>query len=625
MPEKRTFENLTFGALDKSGREAVYDLFNKQYQSGKKLSLDATAIFYKAGSLSLAIDYYGGKLNKINPASFKFLNDNQRKALLQELMFSFYIFSEQYSLDEAMGLRENLKDRAAQIQLCAALINDLRKSANHLKTPANVVENAVDDSEKCVKYLGLTLINPVISDKMFEICSGKVSPYKQFNNACKIKAVKDAMTEVNFLRLYWVWGGNFLTTIISLLPDEFANKKQAESMVSAPAKVTGYMSWILYYARFGINLSLLLRHTLKGPWMSKAEAKIPFEDRFKTQWQQRKFSLLNDSIWGVANMACFYWLVGSGFLGYIGNVVTTILLVMDIYLNAWQLVENSTKHNADIETYNKDIEIIRGKIADEKNHESKKILALQLDELLKAKKHCEFEWQHKKNGLVNDLVYASALIVAFTIMCSLLFPPLAAAPVASLILSVIGASLTFMFTVTYSAIQGNFDIVKSKTSQESRKEECFALLERFNTSKDDMEKKQLYLEMKQLLAEHDYQKEIISSQKMKLLRSVFIDALIPPLLFVSFVFMPLGIGLAVTAAGLALAVISNIILKKLEPKAYELPKFDDREYEKFASAPEESIEAVIKKKGASGFFAKKDVGKTDELPKPDGNLAFGND
>ena len=625
MPEERTLESVTFGALDKSARDAVYDLFNKQYQAGKKLSLDPNTIFPKAGSLSLAIDYCGDKLNKINPASFKFLNRNQRKALLQELMFSFYIFSEQYILDEALDLREKLKERAAQIKLCASLINDLRKSANHLKTPSTVVENAVDDSEKCVKYLGLTLVAPVIADKMFEICSGEVSPYKEFKNASKTKAIKDAMTDINGLRLYWVWGGNFLTTIISLLPEQFANKQQAQSVISAPAKVTGYMSWILYYARFGINLSLLLRHTLNGPWMSKAEAKIPIEERFKTQWQQRKFALLNDSIWGVANMACFYWLVGAGCLGYLGNVVTTVLLIMDIGLSYWRLAEESTEHNADIERYNKDIDIIRGKISDEKNHESKKILALQLEALLKAKARCEFEWQNKKNGLVNDLVYASALIIAFTIMCSLLFPPLAAIPLAALILSVVGASLTFMFTVIYSAAQGGLDIAKSKKSQESTKEECLVLLGKFKGSTDVREKKQLYLEMKQLLAEYDYQKDLIYSQKLKFLRSVFIDALIPPLLFVSFVFMPLGIGIAITAAGFALAVLSNILLKKLAPKAYDLPKFDDKEYEKFASAPEASIEAVIKKKGASGFFAKKDVGKTDELPKPDGDLAFGHD
>ena len=139
MPEERTLESVTFGALDKSARDAVYDLFNKQYQAGKKLSLDPNTIFPKAGSLSLAIDYCGDKLNKINPASFKFLNRNQRKALLQELMFSFYIFSEQYILDEALDLREKLKERAAQIKLCASLINDLRKSANHLKTPSTVV------------------------------------------------------------------------------------------------------------------------------------------------------------------------------------------------------------------------------------------------------------------------------------------------------------------------------------------------------------------------------------------------------------------------------------------------------------------------------------------------------
>ena len=74
---------------------------------------------------------------------------------------------------------------------------------------------------------------------------------------------------------------------------------------------------------------------------------------------------------------------------------------------------------------------------------------------------------------------------------------------------------------------------------------------------------------------------MIRYQKMKLVRSVLVDALVPSLVFAGFVFMPLGVGLAVVAAGFALMIVSHYILKRYEPKAGKLPSFDEHDYTAF--------------------------------------------
>jgi hypothetical protein len=98
-------------------------------------------------------------------------------------------------------------------------------------------------------------------------------------------------------------------------------------------------------------------------------------------------------------------------------------------------------------------------------------------------------------------------------------------------------------------------------------------------------KKQLYLDMKQLQAKTVYQKELINFQKMKLINSILFEVLVPALVFASLVFMPMGVGIAVIAAGLIVAAIANQTLKRFEPKAPSLPDMDEAEYAAFAAAP----------------------------------------
>ncbi|KTD38386.1 hypothetical protein [Legionella oakridgensis] len=588
-------KHTSFSTLDEAEQNAVRRLFDDVYQKKQRMTLDVLEIFKQRQFLSTSLDIYGKKLAHLNPASFKFLSKAQRIVLEEDLLFTFYLLSAQYQLDEAESRRQNLQQRSEQIKHCADLINRLRQNGLET-TPETILEQAMDDSEKHLKYLGLTVVGPFIAEKAVEFSGGRTT------------VIKSWMGDINERRLYWVWGGGLLSSVIGLMPEHLGHKNAAQQVLGTPAPVLGYASWILYYTRFGIELSLLLKHTIKGPWMSKEEQQIPAWERFKTQWQQRKFMLLNDAVWATVNLVTFFWLTGSGILGYWGNIITAGLLLVDASLTLWRFYEETTRHNEELARYARDIEALKAKLhdEDEKNAEARRLMQRQIASLEKMQQQCEFDWKYKKYKLINDLTYAIALVVAFSVVCCFFFPPAALMPATTLILGVVGAALCFSLTLSYSAASGGIEIAKSRATGKLAREECEKLLQLFNESNNEFEKKQLYLDIKQSMAESVHQERLIRFQKISLVRSVLIDAMLPALMFVSLMFLPTGIGIGVIAAGIALALLSRIILKQFEPKADALPEFDEEDYEKFAQKPE------------LAHFNKDEIKKEDDVHKKSG-------
>ena len=644
MTTNSIFDNTSFNTLDDDStlddarKKAVRALYDETYRKGGTLDFDHLQLFGQRQSLTTLLDTYGAQLERLNPTCFKYMGLAQRKALEQQLLFAFSVFSAQYQLDESEHRRQVLADRAAQIKTCALYTDQLRATSFGKKeTPETLLKQAMSNSEKYLKYLGLTTVAPYIVAKMMELGpdgtlterimksgnadepdaikiememgpDGKIietiaqnghKTLKQLRGAGKTDVIKSLMGEVNGRRLYWVWGGGLLNSIVSMLPDNFAHKQQTAKALSTPSPVTGYMSWLLYYTRFGINLFLLLKHTFAGPWMSEKERQIPMGDRFKTQWAQRKFSLLNDSIWATANLAGFYWLIGNGMLGYMGNVATAALLLMDTCLTAWRFWEEKTKHKENMARYERDIERLSLKMAEliNVNHRQYLILEHERTALIKIKDQCALDLKYKEYSLINDLVYAASLLTAFAVVCCCFFPPALIAPATAMIFGLVGAALCFILTTAYTAIGSGIEIAKNRASQQAAQKQHDTLEEEFTRATDIFTKKQLYLDMKQLSAETAYQEKLIRFQKIKLTHSILVDALIPALVFIAFMFMPWGIGLGVLAAGLALAVISGMILNRFAPKKEALPDLNEQEYANFDIQQKNKQEA----KNNSGF------------------------
>lgn len=597
----------SFEVHTKEEQESIYLLYAEAHHAQDALLRLNTKKLAKQRAALLALHtFYKEELGTTNPASFGFLTPEQKIRLKNKLIYTYYLLYAQYQLDSTEKRRYTLKDHGDALALCVQRIKELDTTGVcGQATPfEDDLEANIALATQCLKFIGLT-----------QIASWFVEKFEQFMDNHTGTLVK-WMTEVNNSRLYWVWGGGMLDTIFTMLPDDFYNKLEAQANLTAPSPITGYMSWVLYYTRFGINLFLLWKHTFHP---SKEECHIPRWERFLTQWNQRKFALLNDSIWGVANMVCFFWLKGGGMLGYAGNVVTVALLLMDLALATWRFCEEATKHNTKMEAIKRDKEKLASEIAsmafaleNELNVFKKQELAAklarmenELTTLNKMETKANFEWKYKKYGLMNDWAYALGLMVAFSIMCCFFFPPAAIVPATAMIIGVVGAALCFVLTVATAAVTGALEVAKSRESSKLERETCERLLGAFKKETDPNLKKQLYLDMKLALAESDYQQRAAQFQMAKLVRSVLIDALIPPLVFVSLIFMPIGIGLAVLAAGFALAVITNAIINRFEPKHEKLPYFNEADYAAFASNPDlkqlENTAAKEAKKGRNLF------------------------
>ncbi len=633
MPEQSYLDGTAFSCLDHGCQEAVRLLFEETYKSGEKLSLKTLPLFAKESegtrisptlesrrSLAHLLDFYSQKLAKMNLASFRFLTQAMREIQEQDLLYTFYLLSAQILIDKIEDRRQDLQRCAKKIMQCAKLIQELRKSALP-KTPKNILAESIDDdAEKCLKYLGLTMVAPVLVGGMQAISSGDQEEIDAWMAAGQTASLKKGMGEVNAVRLYWVWAGNFLSSVLSQLPEDYVNKQQAQQAVAAPGPITGYMSWVLYYTRFGVNLFLVVKHTAPGWWMSEDEQKIPIGERFTTQIDLRKFTLLNDFVWATGNMACFLWLCGEGRPGYLGNVLTAVLLLMDVFLTIWRFVEESTQYEIEKQRFIKDRELLEEKIRlEEEGTDGKLIQRLQheMDNLIKAQAHCNFEYKYKWYGLVNDLTYATGLLLAFTLMCGFLLPGGVLAPEVTMLLSVSGAALCFFLTAISEAVAGYIEIAKTTEGKRLAREECSILLKQFKTEENPSIKKLIYLEMRQLMADSDYHAQLAYYQKVKVIRSLLIELLVPPLIFVSFTCLPFSFGMAVFSAGIILGNLTHKLVDALFPELAPLPTLgkiksdegDDLAYEAFLSSAQtlDCLKSTVQSPQvtSSGFFDRK--------------------
>jgi len=554
------------------------------HRNDQRFKISANALHHQRAMLPTALAYYTQQLSETNEDSFRFLNRAQKIALMNRLVYTLYLLNMQYQLDDMEGRRYNMKDLRGKINACNERLDRLGVSPDE-DSPGSLLLDDTIASQKPLKYTAT-------GDFSSTFASIVLSFFDSVKKANKHRTGTfiEAMSDTNIWRLYWVWGGSMMAALLTVLPDGMFNTGEASKRLNAPSPTTSYMSWILYYARFSINLGLLLKHTINGPWMSKKEAKIPVGERFQTQWQQRKFALLNDSIWATANLACCFWLTGLGWMGYGGNVATGVLLIMDLCLTIWRYWEESTAHNKKMLEIAQTYEALKTQIRELRaapmpDEEQIAALEQQCQDLKKLHEDTEFDWQYRKWNTQNELIYCGGLLIAFALMCCFFFPPasIPAATVAAIGLA--GAALCFLLTIINAAISGALDISKSHALGKKANTEGQSLLDQFHAATNDNDRKRLYLQLQAALAKSAYHQKMVRHQALNLVRSLLIDAMIPGLVFAAIALMPLGVGLAVLGAALVVFLASKIIMKQLEPDMGDLPEMDELSFAEFNANP----------------------------------------
>ena len=536
---------------------------------------DVADIFKVRHDLARSVAFYGDRLDKLDPVSFNYLNPHQRIACEEELLYTFYVVSAEYQLHLFEGSHQRVKKRLKQLQRCVNLLNALRSTpaSGDSRSPQQSLNDALDDSvDKPAAYIGLTLIAPDIAETML----GMTAP-EYFKSAQK------AMSDANFYRLNWVWGGGLDRVLLDLIPSSVGRSRQAQKVFSDVAPVTGYMSWVLYYSRLGIELYLLTSYTFKNTWLdpfaseeNKAIA-IGIGERFKTQWELRKFSILNDVFWATANMACFFWLIGNGTLGYMGNALTGILLIFDLSLVAWGYQEKKTEHMKALSQLDTDILKLSESIRAEPDKIKKNVLQEHCDALIEARDQCQFDWEYAEKQWLHDAYYALGLFATFSLLCCFFFPPAGILPATVVILGVVGAGLSFLITIGAHAWEISTEIEKIQASnvKQERKiddlKEKIELLRLDESPESALEIKRLELDIKHRTDELAHQTAMIDFRKKEIIQQTLSEALVPAVAFTILFFMPLGSGLMVLIPTIAVLLMSGKLLEQFEPKAPAAP------------------------------------------------------
>ncbi len=429
------------------------------------------------GNVLTTLNYYINIVGSVNGAMLNYMDDAQKKQLLIDVHIAYLLLlaQEQYELDYQKV--ENSTYYLEKRIECEQLLNNLQRYK----------------SKDCFVFVNnhLTIQSTVPKDLRAQSVT---------------KSIIDPMNSFNGKRLYWVWASSLISAVLSLVSSDFSNVQSALNIMDTLSFYTGIISWSLYYARFSIHLSLLLKNTIKGEWLTENDKKSTYwnlsnYERLKIQWDKRKFALLNDFIWATGNLICYFWLVGSGTLGHLGSVLTIVLLAFDVSVSIWAYIEKSKLHDDELQSLNKAID-------ESKDNE---YLSTRLKDL---KQQCEQNWKYEENKLYNDIAYSVGLLAAFVLMT---LPFLSLTVPSLFIISLTGTILCFALTVLHDAIDEYIDIYKNK----------------------------------------EVDKDIYAQ------RSIFLSLLTPIVVFSSLVFLPLSSAVIVLCAYAALSIASQSVIDEV--------------------------------------------------------------
>lgn len=322
----------------------------------------------KALSANIAIE----RLRHIDFRTFDSLNPTNRRIQTEQLERIFQTLCDDFQLNSQTT--ENIE----QLERCGRLLIRLRKQpySHQKQDPQAILTDYVNESEKPAKYVALRILAPWIADRMVHRDSTLVNTMQYAIDTADI---------INAERLNWAWSGGLDTAIMGMLNHHVGHMGYANESFASFSIGTTYMGFILGYFRLGLHLSLLIRNTLKGSWMDSSRTSvdiaqnISLSERFRTQWQLRKFAIISDTLWATANLVCFMFLIGSNVLLYSGGALSSALMFVDVGLAIWEYFEQETDHHALQEQYKKDIQALNLEIF---NFERKKqVLQEQIEDI----------------------------------------------------------------------------------------------------------------------------------------------------------------------------------------------------------------------------------------------------
>lgn len=380
---------------------------------------------------------------------------------------------------------------------------------------------------------------------------------------------------VQFRLLHGVWGRLFCIFLLEYIPLGFYYLDNLKNALSIASLSFGYMSFVLYYIRGSIAFANLLyvsisRGLADSKDKSLNEKLSHIASHLKKEWRSRKYLILNDFIWGAGNMATFFWLIGNGTLGYIGNAFTIALLVMDFSLSIMAYREALEDHIESLKAITDQITQLNVK-ADRAPDEMQKLARLE-----KQKKYMELTWQHQSRMMIKDMIYSAILIVAFGIFTACLTLPGHLIAPAVIGFGFIGAALCFALTLVNNAITSYMNIMKEDAIHKLDMEYLTKEIEEIqaveytlptqDSTAQSTSRKYLTALINQRTHAEAMHAASMRNKKMQIVRTAMVDILIPTTMVTSLLFLPLPIAFAVIAAAALIATVSYYVFEIQRPQ-----------------------------------------------------------
>lgn len=515
-------------------------------------------------------------IQEVEPIAFPWLTENQATYYEEELSFAFYLALADCEL-AVLENRANLSSRREHLLHVGGLLAQLRN--RDLKpAEAKVAAQLAHDADDPTRYFGLIFIAPKMTKVIKALTIDKISEQVE------------APASLNDGRLYLVWATEMLNNICSLLHRSmrYISFFAANAILNGVSFVTGSMGWMLYFLRGGVDTAFLFEVSdeIKALGLSDEDKSKCFSGK----WYEKKFSILNDAVWGLVNCICFFILTGDGIFGFYGNVLNFALFGFDFALGAWALSEAQTEYEAIINDYQNDIDAITENIQLRKHkiklapvmNELRKSESTtgseqdQLDIILRAewrlkalkrdKGKAEREWSYKLKKYQLDKWYSGLIIGAFAVLCAFFFPPFMAVPFTNLMFAMVGSALCFGLGIVHAGLTSQFEMLKTGEDSVSIEQDYKDYLQLFKEAgTEEHSKRMIFLDIRRTMAKTDYQKQLLQYQRAEMACRLLTDMLVPALFLAAFVFMPMTLGVSVFVVGIMLMLLAKLYVAELAP------------------------------------------------------------
>lgn len=516
-----------------------------------------------------SVDLYSEFLESLDAQYLWLLSDVERIKLQKKLRFIYLLISAQIKFESQNSRYHEISNLMALRRQCYSMLLEIRKIEKKLDCPKDEIKPD---------------IKPLLPKRVFLCVNGWTKDEIDDLRESPSSFTRDWMGRLNERRLYWVWGGSMLYSIMKIKAirnNTLVHYDEADFILSHFGRFTGALSWILYLLRLMLNIIIVLKHTIPCYlWMSDEELKACqntwFFNRFATHFMKRYSQILNDLFWGIANFLCANVLKGTLRLSSSNDLLTCILLFFDFIMRSIEFILALRKYNKELNRLSQKISILEEKyhskqISQELYEEKKDILQSAITKL-------SSNWKFEKRRLLTEMGYAFFLFAAFFAM-TMPFIPLASMPLA--ILGVSGAVICHFSAIALNIIH----LVINRREKTFKMNECAVKIDSClsilnNQDSSILMQKKAYLEMRKLEAQHEFLKAQNRYEFIQAIRSTVFDTFIPLAVFVCLALIPVGFGIPILLLGCVAMIGLQLAIKgKFEPAGPKKVFFDERGFQ----------------------------------------------